>query len=117
VTPLGPTTIHPGDAVPYQVTVTNAGSSPTTVNQVILVRFPDGTERTLVGPTSLAIDAGQSLTQNITQPVPGGISPAFFGLERAVGRVWTAGYGDFDEDEVLYTLQAPTGALTGASTP
>ena len=114
---LGPTTIHPGDAVPYQVTVTNAGSSPKTVNQVILVRFPDGTERTLVGPTSLAIDAGQSLTQNFTQPVPGGISPAFFGLERAVGRVWTAGYADFDEDEALYTLQAPIGALTGASIP
>lgn len=116
VVPLGPTTIHPGDSVPYQVTVTNAGSSPKTVNEIVLVRFPDGTERTLVDLTSLTIDAGQSLTQNFTQPVPSGISPMFFGLERLVGRVWTAGYGDFDEDEALYTLEASMAAQTGAGT-
>jgi subtilisin family serine protease len=104
VTPLGPTTIHPGDAVPYEVTVRNLSATPQTVTAVTFVRHPDGTESTLEGPSTLTLAGGATMTRTFTESVPPSVPPAQIGVQRLVGQVATPGFGHFDEAEILYNL-------------
>jgi subtilisin family serine protease len=104
VTPLGPTTIHLGESVPYEVTVSNLGVTPKTVTASTYVRRPDGAESPLEGPTTFMLAGGATLTRTFTESVPPGVPPTQFGVQRLIGRITTAGLGHFDEDEILYTL-------------
>jgi subtilisin family serine protease len=104
VTPLGPTTIRPGEAVPYEVTVQNLSAAPQTVTAVTFVRHPDGTESTLEGPSTFTLAVGATLTRTFTESIPPSVPPTQLGVQRVVGRVETPGFGHFDEAEILYNL-------------
>jgi subtilisin family serine protease len=105
VTPLGTTIIHPGNAVPYQVTVKNLSTAAKTVTALTFVRHPDGTESGLEGPTIFNLAAGATLTRNFTETLPPSVPSAQFGVHRVVGQISTAGFGQFDESEILYDLR------------
>ncbi len=104
VTPLGSTNINPGDSVPYEVTITNLSTSSKTVTAQTFVRHPDGTETPFEGPLTFPLTGGETITRSFTETVPSFLPPSHFGLHHLVGRVFTAGFADFDEDEVIYDL-------------
>ena len=104
VTPLGASTVASGDVVPYQVSVTNTASSAQTIDRLIYLRHPDGSERTIQGPTTVSLAPGETATQSFSLAVPVGVPPSLFGVNRLVGRAWSAGFTSFDEDEALYTV-------------
>ncbi len=104
VTPLGPTTIHPGDSFDYQVIVTNLSGAPKTVTAMVLARHPNGRERVFRGPSNFSLAGGGTVNQTFTETVPMSVPPALFGPNRLVGRAFTSGFGDFDEDEETYDL-------------
>jgi len=104
VMPLGSQLVHRGDVVQYQVTVTNLSGVSQVVTRVLLVRHPDGNELMVDGPSNLVLAGGASTTQVLSLAVPAGAPANLNGANRLVGRVFTAGFNSFDEDEVLYLL-------------
>ncbi len=105
VTPLGPTTVHPGDASSYQVTYTNSSPAPQTVTSLVLLRIQDGREVILQAPATFSLAGGETTSQTFAGTIPSPAPPALFGTNRLVGRVFTPGtFESFDEDEVIYQL-------------
>ena len=68
---------------------------------MVYASTPNGTEITLEGPLSLTLAPGDYLSGTFTETVPGN---APFGFYRIVGRIWTSGFDDFDEDEEIYEV-------------
>lgn len=104
VTPLGPTDINPGDTVQYRVTIINLSGFPKTVTRKIYARHPDGMEGDLEAEATIDLNGGQTLIQNFTVVIPSIVPPSHFGAHDLVGRIWTSGFADFSEDEVLYNI-------------
>ena len=101
VTPVGSTVIHPGDSVPYDVTVSNLGSVSKRVTAMVYARLPDGIEITLQGPVTFNLAESDSAVGTFSETVDKA-APA--GIYRIIGRVWTSEYNDADENEVIYEL-------------
>lgn len=97
---LGSTLINPGDNIDYQVSINGSGT-PITINAMIYARLPNGTEITLKGPGTFDLPIG-GVILNFTTTVPGGAPAGDYDI---IGRVWTSGDQDFDEDNVVYTVQ------------
>jgi large repetitive protein len=105
VTPQGPTTVHPGETVPYAVTLTNRSGAARTVTAVIMLRAPDGKERVLQGPMTVSLPVEGERAQTFSLGIPPAPLSSLFGANRLVGRVFTPVTLDsFAEAEVLYTL-------------
>lgn len=101
VTPLSPTNIHPGDSFDYKVTLSNTSAAPKNVTAMVYAKIPTGTEITLQGPIALNLDPGGILSGTFTASVPGSAPTGYY---RILGRVWTSGFIDFDEDEEIYNV-------------
>ncbi|MBU4179854.1 MAG: S8 family serine peptidase, partial [Actinobacteria bacterium] len=104
VVSVGTTDIHPGESFSYELTATNLSADPKTVRVSTFARHPDGTESSLVGPITIILAGDETLTQSFNYTVPTGVPSKYFGINRLVGRVWTSGFEDLDEDEELYNL-------------
>ena len=105
IEPLGPNQIQPGDTVPYRITLRNLGATSKTVTAATFVIRPDGSRLTLKAPVNVVLLAGQSLSADLVTPeVPVGAAP---GSHYLVGRIWTAGNAEFDEDQAVYEVQQP----------
>lgn len=99
--PMSPTIINPGNSSDYEVIVSNSGVAPKSVTAMVYARIPNGTEITLEGPLSLTLAPEESLNGTFTAAVP---AYAPLGFYKVVGRIWTSGFADFDEDEEIYEV-------------
>lgn len=104
VVPLGRTDIHPGESFSYELIATNLSADPKTVEVTTFAIHPDGTESSFVGPITITLAGGETLTQLFDYTVPTSVPAKYFGINRLTGRVWTSGSEDLDEDEELYNL-------------
>jgi subtilisin family serine protease len=101
LTPITSNIIHPGDSVEYQITMMNLSDDSKSGTAMVFTVTPSGSEITIEGPFALNLAAGESVSQTFIQVVPVG---APLGNYSIIGRVWTSGFDDFDEDEEVYQL-------------
>lgn len=99
VSPLGPTTVSPGQVISYNVTTHNTEPTSKTVNVSIVAVYPDGSEITLTRRT-ITITGNGTLSQNFSKRVPLGTPTGEYQL---AGRVEIPSIS-YDEDIVLYAV-------------
>jgi subtilisin family serine protease len=99
VSPIGSTTVSPGDIISYNVTVHNNESTSKTVNASIIAVYPNGSEVTLTN-RNVNIPGNGTLSQNFSKRIPLGTPTGEYQL---AGRAEIPSTS-YDEDIVLYTV-------------
>lgn len=102
VSPIGPTTVSPGETISYNIALSNNDITSKTVNVSVVAVYPDGTEVTLAS-RSVTLGGNSSANQSFTKGVPAGIAP---GEYQIAGRVEIPSVS-YDEDIVIYTIVIP----------
>ncbi len=99
VTSLGPTTVHRGDTITYNVALTNNTGSAKTVTAKTFVQIPNGRTLDLDGPGTFTIPLGGTIDNDFSKTVP---PTAPLGNYTLIGQVETS--LSFDEDTVDYVI-------------
>ena len=100
LTPLGPTTVAPGDSVPYQAELTNHSAASVTTEARVYARLESGVEVVTAGPVTLTLAPGEVRSATLSATVPPGFPPG-----QDVDLIGQAsGSTSFDEDVVTYTI-------------
>lgn len=100
VTPMGDTSVSPGDTIFFNVVLENNSGSDFGVAADVVAVLPDGTE-VLVASRSMMLSAGQSLSRNLSYVISAGAAPGIYTL---MGRAEVPG-SSFDEDPVTYIIE------------
>ncbi|GBD97173.1 MAG TPA: hypothetical protein ENG83_02205 [Nitrospirae bacterium] len=99
VTPLGPTTVSPGDTINYNVALTNNTAFSKTVEARVFVQLPDGSTVDLEGPGTFILPANGTIDQDFSRVVPSGVNTGTYTL---FGQAEST--NSFDEDPVDYEV-------------
>jgi len=99
LTPVGPTTVSPGDAISYNLSIQNNGSAAATITAKIYAQGPAGQEATLHGPVTFSLAGGGSVNQTFSKTIPTAVGLGSYSI---FGQAETA--TSFDEDPVAYEI-------------
>lgn len=98
VTPQGPTNVPPGGTLTYQASITNNTGGALSVTSKVYARLQNGVELNRVGPVTVTLNPGQTITRTFSETVPGGFTGSF----ELIGQAQTA--VSFDEAVVNYSV-------------
>lgn len=99
ITPIGSTTVIPGNPITFKASLTNSSSVSKTVLASLTVVLPDGSEVLVEGRT-VTVPADTTMSENFTRTVPLNVVP---GEYQIAGRAETPSVS-YDEDIVNYTV-------------
>lgn len=102
LTPVGATTISPGDPLSFDIRLENTSAVLHQIEASLRIWLPNGNELFLIGPVSINLGPGQVINANLPLTTPPAVP---LGDYRFIGRVENSATGVFDEDQVVYDIQ------------
>jgi subtilisin family serine protease len=99
LTPLGPTSVFPGDLIEFDVTVENTSGSTLAVDASVRAWLKSGAEFFLVGPVNITVAAGGTVQATVSETVPFGLPAGDYFM---IGRVSRG--AAIEEAQLVYTV-------------
>ncbi|MCA9973103.1 MAG: S8 family serine peptidase, partial [Anaerolineales bacterium] len=96
--PQGPTNVPVGGTLSYEASITNNTGSALSVSVKVYARLKNGVELVRVGPATVNLNPGQTITRTFSETLPGG----FTGTFELIGQAQTT--NSFDEAVINYSV-------------